>query len=166
MKRLALAALLAVTPAFAVAAPPTTAQLDALMIAMDTQAGLGAMLTEMEAMSRRMAESMLPPDADASTRAEMDRASAASLGMVRELLDWSRLEPVYRQAYADVFTADEVEAMTRFYASPEGRAVLRKTPKVMGRVGEAMQPAMREAMKRVETALRRAAPPPAPVERH
>jgi uncharacterized protein len=166
MKRLALAALLAVTPAFAVAAPPTSAQLDALMIAMDTRAGLDAVLAEMEAMSQRMAASMLPPDADAAMRAQMDRASATSLDMVREVLDWSRLEPVYRQVHAEVFTADEVEAMTRFYASPEGRAVLRKMPKVMARVGEAMQPAMHEAMKRVETALRRAAPPPAPVEHH
>lgn len=166
MKRLVLAVLLALTPAFAAAAPPTPAQVDALMAAMDTRAGLEATLAEMEAMSRRMAESMLAPDADAAARDTMARAVATSNAAVREILDWTQLEPVYRRVYAEVFTAGEMEAMTRFYASPEGRAVLRKMPTVMGRMGEAMQPAIQEAMKRMEATLRRAAPPPAPVERH
>ena len=169
MKRLALAAVLALAMPLAQAAPPSAAQVDALLQAMDVRGTTSAMAAQLETSTREMAQSMLGAEPTPAQREAMDRAIAESNMLLRELMDWRRVEPMYREIYADVFTAEEVEAMTRFYGSPEGRSMLAKMPQVIDRSMRAIRPLMDEAVQRMQAGLKARMPtsvgeppPPAP----
>jgi hypothetical protein len=45
-------------------------------------------------------------------------------------LSWERMKALYRQVYAESFTAQEIEGMVAFYESPAGKAFLKKMPGV------------------------------------
>lgn len=155
MKRFALAAALLLSAPFAHAAPPTEAQVDRLLEVMDTQKMMDGMLAQMEQATQQMGRSMLGPDATAEQRAKFEKVMAGQQAVLREMLAADRLQPIYRSVYADVFTAEEVQAMTEFYSSPTGRSILDKMPQVMGRTMQAMQPLMREVMQQVQQSLQR-----------
>ncbi|MDI7776500.1 DUF2059 domain-containing protein [Asticcacaulis sp. EMRT-3] len=57
------------------------------------------------------------------------------------------------EAYADIFTTDELTAMDHFYESPVGQSMLAKTPQVMAKItpaiGEMMPQMGAEIQKRV-----------------
>lgn len=155
MKRLALAAALLLSAPFAHAAPPSQAQIDRLLEVMDTQKMMDGMLAQMEQATQQMGRSMLGPDATAEQRAKFDKVMAEQQAFLRRMLAADRLQPIYRTVYADVFSAEEVQAMTDFYSSPTGRSILQKMPQVMGRTMQEMQPLMREAMQEVQQSLQR-----------
>lgn len=163
MKRLVLAAALALALAapLAQAAPPTVAQVDAMLQAMDAPKAMDGILAQMGASSRQMGQSMLGADVTAEQRATFDRVMQEQDRVMREALRWENLAPIYRTVYTETFTAGEVEAMTRFYASPEGRSIMAKLPQAMGRTMQEMQPLMQTLMQQVQTSLQKelAAPP-------
>ncbi|HZX81229.1 MAG TPA: DUF2059 domain-containing protein [Lysobacter sp.] len=148
MKRFVLAAALALAAPFAQAAPPTTQQVDALMASMDMASMVDGMFGQMEQSIQQTALSMLPAEATEADRAQLKRVLGRQEAMLREEMSWAKLSPIYRRIYMDVFSAEEVEAMTRFYASTEGRGILQKMPLAMGRTMQEMQPIMQSLMQR------------------
>ena len=148
MKRFVLVAALALAAPFAQAAPPTTQQVDALMASMDMASMVDGMFGQMEQSIQQTALSMLPAEATEADRAQLKRVLGRQEAMLREEMSWAKLSPIYRRIYMDVFSAEEVEAMTRFYASTEGRSILQKMPLAMGRTMQAMQPIMQSLMQR------------------
>ena len=105
MKRPVLAVLLAAALPAAHAAPPTAAQVDALLEAMDVRATSEAMTLQLPASTREMAASMPGGPPSPEQREHTERAIAETNRFLREVMDWRRLEPAYRAVYADVFTA-------------------------------------------------------------
>ena len=148
MKRLVLAAALVLAAPFAQAASPTTEQVDALMASMDMSSTLDGMYDQIGKSMEQMAASALPADASDADRALLRKLLAKQQAMLRVEMSWSRLSPIYRRVYMDVFSAEEVVAMTRFYRSPEGHGILQKMPLVMGRTMQEMQPIMQSFMQR------------------
>lgn len=78
---------------------------------------------------------------------------ATSSTIIQKHLSWEALEPVVRKVYMQVFSKREVQAMTAFYASPEGASILKKSPQAMGLTMQEIQPAMQAAMQEVKTAI-------------
>jgi hypothetical protein len=62
--------------------------------------------------------------------------------MMKELLDWTKLEPIYVRAYQKTFSQQEVEGMIAFYKTPAGQAVIGKMPSVMQKTIEEVQQLM------------------------
>lgn len=155
MKRLALAAVLALAMPLAQAAPPSAAQVDAMLQAMDAPKTMEGIFAQMSASSRQMGQSMLGAEATDEQRARLDRVMQEQDRVLREAMRWENLAPIYRSVYIETFSAEEVEAMTRFYASPEGRSIMAKLPQAMARTMQAMQPMMQTLMQQVQESLRR-----------
>lgn len=159
----ALAAALALCTPIAHAAPPSAAQIDRLLESMDLGSTLDAMVVQMETATRDMGRTMLGENATPEQRAQFDRVMAEQNALMRRLMSPERLAPIYREVYAQVFTAEEVQAMTAFYASPAGRSILQKMPVAMGRSMQAMQPMIQDLMQHAQQTLERelkAAPTP------
>lgn len=58
-----------------------------------------------------------------------DDMRAKALGMLKDELAWSRLEPQMIEVYRNTFTPAEIDQMFKFYSSPGGQAVVAKIPK-------------------------------------
>ena len=51
---------------------------------------------------------------------DIDRRQTEMMGMIKEVLDWNKLEPVYVRVYQKTFTQGEVDGLTAFYKTPTG----------------------------------------------
>ncbi|HEY2275222.1 MAG TPA: DUF2059 domain-containing protein [Steroidobacteraceae bacterium] len=123
---------------------------------------------------------------DANLREAMERASGGrslnakqqqlhdemrtkALGMLKDELAWSRLEPQMVEVYRNTFTPDEIDGMFRFYNSPSGKAVVAKLPQATQQMMQLTQERMSALVPRIvelqkETAQKikdAAGPPPA-----
>ena len=153
MKTLLLALLLAVgfVPGLGIAAPPagpTVAQVDALLEAMDFEASQRAMLDQMDASMHEMTASMMGEDATAEDRARMARIVEEQQAWMAEVMTSGRMLDIYRNALRATMTAAEIQAMTAFYSSPDGRSAMRKMPAMMAVAMREMQPILLEMSER------------------
>ena len=141
------------------AAPPSDAQVDALMDTMDMRRTLDEMFVQMDTMSESMGLQMLGDDATPEQRASLKRVTAQQQGAMRKTMSWDTMAPIYRRIYTRLFSAEEVEAMTAFYGSENGRSILRKMPQAMQLSMEEMQPMMQtmiaDMQKSIESELQR-----------
>lgn len=161
MKRIALAAALALATPFAHAARPSVDQVDAMLQAMDAQKSMQGILAQMETSTAAMAQGMLGKDATPDQLATFKRVMAEQQRLLQEAMRWERIAPVYRTVYTETFTAEEVEAMTRFYASAEGRSIMAKMPQALARTMQELQPMMQTLMQQVQTSVQKELAPPA-----
>ena len=143
------------------AAPPSDQQVRQLLQASQARAGLDSYMAGFEqnslaALQRSMPELM----GDAQSRQQMQAMVAETAQQVRQHLDWEVLEPRYIRMYQQVMTAAEVEAMTRFYRSPEGASAMAKMPQLLALSQEMVYEMVGDLMRR-----QRPLPPggPAPV---
>lgn len=158
---LSLALLFAFSPAAlaqTAAQPPaaesaSAADVDRLLQAMDMKTMMAGMMQQMQGAQEKMLADAFGADLDAAKRAKMQEAMATSSTIINKHLSWEALEPVVRKVYTQVFSRREVQAMTAFYASPEGASILKKSPQAMGLTMQEIQPAMQAAMQEVKTAI-------------
>jgi len=158
---LSLALLFAFSPAAlaqTAAQPPaaesaSAADVDRLLQAMDMKTMMAGMMQQMQGAQEKMLADAFGADLDEAKRARMQEAMATSSTIIQKHLSWEALEPVVRKVYMQVFSKREVQAMTAFYASPEGASILKKSPQAMGLTMQEIQPAMQAAMQEVKTAI-------------
>jgi hypothetical protein len=141
------------------AAPPSDVQVEALMDTMDMRRTLDEMFVQMDTMSESMGLQMLGDDATSEQRASLKRITAQQQGAMRKAMSWDTMAPIYRRIYTRLFSAEEVEAMTAFYGSENGRSIMRKMPQAMQLSMEEMQPMMQtmiaDMQKNIESELQR-----------
>lgn len=123
-------ALLLAMPAGAGAA--TRESVDTLFASMQMDKSWDAsMLVMKDALGRQFAQARAgaptPPD-----QQRLDAAIDRAWALMRSDLGWPALGAEISQIYADVFTQDDIDAMNAFYGSPTGRAVMSKTPELIG----------------------------------
>lgn len=139
--RILLPCLLMLTAAAtATAAPATDADIERLLKAsraQDMLAGLGPQMEEMQ----RQQFSALSADRklNSAEQAEAARLQARSSQIIGEALTWEQMRPVYLEAYRETYTSAEVKAITRFYESPAGKALLDKTPALLQALSASVQ---------------------------
>ena len=75
---------------------------------------------------------------------------AEMMSTMKQLLDWSKLEPMYTRVYQKTFTQQEVDGMLAFYKTPAGQAVLSKMPTVMQNTMDEMQQLMGPVMQKIQ----------------
>jgi uncharacterized protein len=141
------------------AAPPSEAQVDALLKTMDMQRTLDELFVQMESVGESMGQQMLGENATAEQRESLRAIMARQRESTRKMLTWENLGPIYRNVYLKLFSAEEIDAMTAFYSSDTGRSILRKTPQAVQLSMQEMQPMMQtmiaEMQKTLETELSR-----------
>jgi uncharacterized protein len=81
---------------------------------------------------------------------DIDRRQTEMMGMIKEVLDWNKLEPVYVRVYQKTFTQGEVDGLTAFYKTSTGQALLTKMPAVMQNTLNEMQQMIQPMMQRIQ----------------
>ena len=144
---LSVASLLAFAPAPVQAERPADADIDRLLEAMDMDTMLSGMMQQVSQSQEAMVAETFGKDLSEADRARMQALVAKSQARLRERMSWTALEPIFRKVYAEVFTREEVAAMTAFYDSPTGASILRKSPQAMALSMQEMQPLMQQLMQ-------------------
>lgn len=76
------------------------------------------------------------------------------VSLLREQLNWTKLEPLMIQAYQGTFNQKDVNALTKFYASPAGQSVANKLPRMTQQTMQYTQQGMRDLMPRIQELAR------------
>lgn len=154
-----LAALLCMAATAVTAAPPSDAQVDRLLEVMRARDTVTAVLPQVQASQQQMLAQMtagqtLTPE----QRASLDRITRQSGTSIARALSWEKLEPLYRDIYRRTFSAEDMDAMIGFYASPAGQKLLDKMPQLMQNTMSAMQtllvPMLQDLQKSIEAEVK------------
>ena len=167
MKRVVLAALLALSIPVVSAAPPSDAQVDKLLEVMRARQTVEAMLPQVEASQQQMVEQLTAGQPlTEQQRQDLQRILATSSSRVREALAWDKLQPLYRDIYRQTFTGEDMDAMIGFYSGSAGQKLLDKMPQLMQNTMTAMQkvivPMIEQMQRDIASQMRAPPAPPAP----
>lgn len=70
--------------------------------------------------------------------------------LIKEELDWNKLEPMYIRLYKESFTQVEVDGILEFYKAPAGQANINKMPILMQKTMGEMQGMMGGLMPKLQ----------------
>lgn len=126
MKRLLSVCTLSVALAVgnAAAAPPSPERVDALLQVLGTRQIVEQSLPRMLEQVRATYEAQLR--ARGSGEAEIARFQQVfdeQAKVMQQTLSWERLQPILLRAYSTAMQAEDIEAMSRFFASDAGRQI-------------------------------------------
>ena len=101
-------------------------------------------------MQQTIAEAARGQQISPKVQKDIDRRQAEVMGLLKDLLDWAKLEPLYIRIYQKSFNQAEVDGMIAFYKTPAGQAVIGKMPAVMQNTMEEMQQMMTPVMQKMQ----------------
>jgi hypothetical protein len=81
---------------------------------------------------------------------DIDQHRNEMTSLMKESLDWKKLEPIYVRIYQKSFTQAEVDGMIAFYKTPAGQAMIGKMPAVMQNSIDEMQQLMGPVMDQIQ----------------
>jgi hypothetical protein len=154
----AVVATLALQPAFAGDPRPSEQSIQQLFQLMHTHQGVESATAQMDDTIRSsMNEATHGVPLNAEQQKIRDEARAKMMSIIREALDWSKVEPLLVEAYRNTFTQEEVDAMLKFYTSPVGQSVGAKLPAASQQTMQLMQQRMREIIPQIAAVRKDAA---------
>jgi hypothetical protein len=113
------------------AAAPSEESLARLLTVMQLQSQTEDMIQQIDEVIRVNAEQALNgKKLNTKEQAIFDDTRAKLAALFKKEISWSSMEPVYRKAYRESFSQEEVDGMIAFYQTPVGQAVARKQPAV------------------------------------
>ncbi len=146
---LSAAALLSV-PLAAQEARPTEASVRAVLAAGHLSATLGSYGTQVEASMRSAVQHELAGQPlNAEQRTIMEHMEERMVALMREEMDWQRMEPRIIELYRSTFTQAEVNGMLKWYSSPTGKAVVGKLPLVTAQMADYAQQRVQELVPKL-----------------
>lgn len=81
---------------------------------------------------------------------QIDKGQTEAMSMMKEILDWNKLEPMYVRIYQKSFNQQEIDSLISVYKSPAGQMVLTKVPVVMQNTMSEMQQLMQPVLQRIQ----------------
>jgi hypothetical protein len=151
MKKLMLAiALMASWPAFADGPAASETSIQELLTITDAKKLVEGMYAQMDGMMEQaMKQALAGKPVTPEQEKVMAEYRAKVIGITREELAWSTLEPVYIDLYSKTFSQSEIEGMLQFYRSEPGKAVIAKMPLMMSNLMQMMTGRMQSIMPRI-----------------
>jgi hypothetical protein len=138
-------------PGFAADAPPTDESIRQLMDAMHTRKTLDTIMTQMDQMmSQMMSQVTQGQKVSPAVQKSIESGRGEAMSMMKEILDWRKLEPMYIRVYQKSFTQKEVNDLTAMYRSPAGETLINKLPVVMQNTMAEMQPLMQPIIQKMQ----------------
>lgn len=138
-------------PAPAPGAPPTEASVKQLLEVAQARKLVDSVMTQMDnLMQQSIAQATRGQTISPKVQKEIDKGRGEMLAMMKDLLDWSKLEPLYVRVYQKSFSQQEVDGMIAFYKTPAGQAVIGKMPSVMQNTMDEMQQMMAPVMQKMQ----------------
>ena len=139
------------TPSPSPSASPTDASIKQLLEVAQTHKLVDSVIAQMnnlmlQAIAQATKGQPIPP----KVQKDIDHRRDETVSLMKELLDWKKLEPMYVRIYQKSFTQAEVDGMIGFYKTPAGQAVISKMPAVMQSSIDEMQQLMGPVMEKIQ----------------
>lgn len=146
--------------------PARLAKVEKLFVVMHIERTMDQMMGMMQQMIAQSTKGM--PGMDALTP-EQEKLVAdyqkKAMKLATDTVGWKAMEPDYARIYATTFTDEQIDAMTTFYSSPAGQALLDKTPEIGQQTMQAvqgkmatLQPQIRKLMEDFAAQMKAASP--------
>jgi hypothetical protein len=131
--------------------PPSEASIKQLLEVAQAHKLIDNMMAQMQGlMKNAMQQATQGQTISPQLQKEIDKRQAEMMSGLKEVLDWSKLEPIYVRVYQKSFSQQEVDGMITFYKTPTGQALLTKMPLVMQNTMAEMQPLMQPMLQRIQ----------------
>jgi hypothetical protein len=147
MKVMLLVGLFALVSTFAESTPETQTAAAKLMGLLEMEKNFDSSMQQAVKMQEGMIDQM---DLSESEKTEARQAMAGSMKVTLEKFSWSKMEGMFVEIYAEVFTVEELEGIISFYESPAGQKFITKQPELMAKTMEKMQIVMAELMPAIQ----------------
>jgi uncharacterized protein len=140
-------------PSFAADSPPSEASVKELLEASHVHKTVDTMMNQMDQIMNQMLQQVtqgqtIPPE----VQKQIDTSRAEAKSMVKEILDWQKLEPMYIRVYQKSFSQKEVNDLIAMYHTPGAEALINKMPVVMQNTVTEMQPLLQPVIQRMQRA--------------
>jgi len=133
------------------AATPTEASVKQLLEVAQSHKLVDSVMLQMESlMQQTIVEATKGKPIPAKLQKNIDQRHDELVALMKELLDWKKIEPMYVRIYQQTFTQPEVDGMIAFYKTPAGQAVIGKMPMAMQTTIDEMQGLMGPAMQKLQ----------------
>jgi len=83
-------------------------------------------------------------------KAEAKKAMGKSMQTVMDKFSWDNMKDMFVEIYAEVFTAEELQGIIKFYESAEGQKFVQKQPQLMQVTMQKMQTLMAQMMPEIQ----------------
>ena len=131
--------------------PPSEASIKQLLEVAQARKLVDSIMMQMgNLMEQSMAQATKGQTVPPKVQKEIDKGRSETSAMMKDLLDWSKLEPLYVRVYQKSFSQQEVDGMIAFYKTPAGQAVIGKMPAVMQNTMDEMQQMMAPVMQKIQ----------------
>lgn len=132
LKYLVLALVLLTPPVLAADSRPSEESIAQLLAVTEVRKLVDGMVGQFDGMVKNGVQQSLKGHPITPDQQQIiDDMQARMIALLKEEMDWGRLEALYIRIYRDSFTQEEVNGMIAFYKTPTGQAVIRKMPVVM-----------------------------------
>jgi len=131
--------------------PPSEASVKQLLEVAQARKLIDSVMAQMDnLMLQSIAQATQGQKIPPKVQKDIDQQRGEMIAMMKELLDWTKLEPLYVRVYQKTFSQQEVDGMIAFYKTPSGQAVIAKMPAVMQNTIEEMQQMMAPVMQKMQ----------------
>jgi len=131
--------------------PPSEASIKQLLEVAQARKLVDSVMAQMDnLMQQTIAQATRGQKIPAKVQKDIDQQRAEMVTMMKELLDWTKLEPMYVRIYQKTFSQQEIDGMIAFYKTPAGQAVLSKMPTAMQNTIDEMQQLMGPVMQKMQ----------------
>ena len=135
----------------AAANPPSEASIRQILEVMQARKLVDSMMAQMDnLMLETVAQATQGQPVPPNVQKQIDQQRAETMAMMKELLAWEKLVPLYVRVYQKTFTQQELDGMLAFYKTPVGAAMIAKMPTVMQNTMEEMQSLMGPVMEKIQ----------------
>jgi hypothetical protein len=132
-------------------ATPTEASIKQLLEVAQSHKLVDSVMLQMESlMQQTIAQATNGQSIPAKIQKDIDQRRDEVVALMRDLLAWKKIEPIYVRIYQKTFTQHEVDGMIAFYKTPAGQAVVAKMPAAMQTTIDEMQGLMGPAMQKLQ----------------
>ena len=131
--------------------PPSEASVKQLLQLAQAQKLIDSVMAQMdELMKQTLHQATQGQETPPKVQKEIDRQQAEVAALMKELLDWKKLEPMYVRIYQKTFSQQEVDGMIAFYQTPTGQAVVSKMPAAMQNTMNEIQQMMGPVVQKMQ----------------
>ena len=139
------------SPSPSVPPPPTEASVKQLLEVAQTHKLVDSVMKQMDILLlQAIAQATKGQQVSEKIQNDIDQHRSEMASLMKELLDWKKLEPIYVRIYQKSFTQAEVDGMIAFYKTPAGQAMIGKMPAVMQNSIDEMQQLMGPVMEKIQ----------------
>jgi hypothetical protein len=141
----------------ALAAEPTDASIEKLLIVMKAESLMDSVYGSMEQNMRQgMAQVAAGQQMSDEQKRVLENAPKKFAKVVREELTWANLKPLYIQVYKESFDQKDIDGLIAFYSSKVGQSYINKMPLAMQKTMAAVQQRMEPMIQKMGEAMKEA----------